>query len=281
MYNKNFRKQDLDLIIELIQKTIGINLKKYRYSFLKNSLEARVQSSGQKNLKSYYNLLNKNKDEMLRLISDLNIQVSWFFRNEITWSLLSKILLPRLIENKIKKKEKLIRIWSAGCSKGEEPYTMAILIKEELDKFEDKLAVQIFGTDVRQNSLAYAKRGIYGKDALKNIPFGLLTKYFDRSKKMYQIKSSVKGIVYLSEFDMLSKKHITPPDAVYADFDIVLCRNVLIFYKNHAQREIFAKLSQSVAKGGFLILGETEEPVGSNKNEYKNLFNIGNIYQKY
>jgi len=273
--------QALLSITNLIKETRGIDLDSFRPSFLKRRLSKRTGVTNCTDLGEYYKLLKQNDGEIDALLHELTINVSWFFRNSINWELLRANILPNLITNKINQQEHLIRIWSAGCACGEEPYTMAILLKELLDKKNDQVTVQIFATDVDDASLSRAEKGIFGPDAVKNIPFGLLTKYFNQSNDHFQIKSCIREMVHLSAFDLLSDKHYSPPEAVFANFDIVTCQNVLIYYQPAVQKQIFAKLARSVAKGGYLILGEAEEPVSSQKTIFRKVFDLGRIYQKH
>jgi len=270
----------LNLISDFMQESAGINLNMYRQSFLKGCLRSRFEATKHKNIKEYIDLLKLDHDEIFKLVSSLTIQVSWFFRNEINLQVLSKIILPRLVQKKRNRKEKLVRIWSAGCAHGEEPYTMAILLKEVLGRGEDKIVVQIFATDISRDSISNAKKGLYDLNAVKNIPFGLLTRYFDSSDDRFRIKAEIRRMVFFSDFDLLGDKGFSPPDAVYANFDIVICQNVLIYYKAAAQNQMIANLARSVSRGGYLVMGSAEEPLGSHKSAFRKVYNISEIYQK-
>ncbi|NQU27970.1 MAG: protein-glutamate O-methyltransferase CheR [Candidatus Marinimicrobia bacterium] len=271
----------LPSITNFIKEARGIDLDSFRPSFLKRRLSKRTGVTNCTDLGEYYKLLKQNQDEIDALLNELTINVSWFFRSSISCEFLKANILPALIQNKTNRKDNLIRIWSAGCACGEEPYTMAILLNEVLKQEADQITVQIFATDVDKTALLRAKKGIYGRDAVKNIPYGLLTKYFNQSNDHFQINSVIREMVHFSDFDLLDKKHFSPPEAVFANFDIVTCQNVLIYYQLSAQKQIFAKLTQSVAKGGYLILGEAEELVNSQKAVFRKVFDLGRIYQKH
>ena len=273
--------QALTSITNFIKAARGIDLDRYRISFLKRRLSKRMDLTNCADSSVYLTFLEQNQGEIDALLNELSINVSWFFRNPINWEQLKANILPTLISNKANRKDNLIRIWSAGCAGGEEPYTMAILLNEVLEQEADQITVQIFATDVDNAAILQANKGIYGPEAVKNIPYGLLTKYFDQTNDHFQIKSSIRKMVHLSHFDLLDDKHFSPPEAVFANFDIVTCQNVLIYYQPSAQKQIFAKLAQSVSKGGYLILGEAEELDGSQRTKYRKVFDLGRIYRKH
>jgi chemotaxis methyl-accepting protein methylase len=150
-----------------------------------------------------------------------------------------------------------LRIWSAGCATGEEPYSIAILVAESY--FNENTDTEIFATDIDANVLEQAKAGEYHPDSIKEVKYGLLKKYFVEKADTFVVVEKIRKMVEFSFHDQLGSRNTVPRDSIYGDFDLVLCRNVMIYY-DHRQREIIMqRLFNSLRYGGYLILGESEE----------------------
>ncbi|NQV38631.1 MAG: protein-glutamate O-methyltransferase CheR [Candidatus Marinimicrobia bacterium] len=271
----------LESITKFIREAQGIDLENFRPSFIERRLSKRMKLAACTDLSDYYTFLVNNNDEIDALVDELRITVSWFYRNPIMWEILKIRVLPKLIDTRIKQKKEFIRIWVAGCARGEEPFTLAILIYEIIKKQNYNIIPQIFATDIDPGALTVAKSGIYDTDAFKNLPFGLLEKYFEKTKAKFKAQPLLKEIVHFSTFDLLDSKRKTPPEAVFTTFDIVICQNVMIYYQDVTQRTIFSKLARAVSEDGYLILGESETLMDQRKNEFVKISDLGNIYQKH
>jgi len=170
-------------------------------------------------------------------------------------------ILEEMVLTKLEKNDNSLRIWSAGCASGEEPYTVAIILSEIFQKEKTNPDIYIFATDIDEKILETAQNGVYGPDAVKNVRFGLLQKYFSKKPDSYEIKPEIKEMVRFSQHNLLDKKSYIPAESIFGDFDIVLCRNVLIYFKTAFQDIIFAKLYRSLNPDGYLVLGEAEVPL--------------------
>jgi len=263
-----------------IEDETSVPLSDFRQSFVQRRISKRMMQTKCKKESEYLELLKQGDDELNSLMDALTIQVSWFYRNPINWEILKTEVLPGMLSQKIKNNETLIRIWSAGCARGEEPYTVAILLNELIEKNHLPLTIQIFATDIDTKSLELAQRGLYHAEALKYLPLGMVKKYFKHSNDSYQISPELKKLIHFSYFDLLNSKHLAPAESVYATFDLTFCRNVLIYYQEIIQRQLFRKLTKITTKHGFLILGDAELPNGAERKLVRKIENIGNIYQK-
>ncbi len=245
-------------ILDYLQNQKGFDFSGYRRSMLERRINKRLLATETQNFNEYCKYLMNNQTEVDELIDALTINVSQFFRNPFVFEFISEKLVPRLIFGKLKKKEKYLRIWSTGCASGEEPYSLAIIFNEFLEKENLGLDLIIFATDIDKKSLKSAKERVYSFESIKEVKYGLLSKYFIRKNSSFKIVSKIKNMVSFSFYDLLEKRNYAPPESVYGNFDLIFCRNVLIYFNSEYQEKIFKKLYLSLAPKGYLILGESE-----------------------
>jgi len=225
---------------------------------IKRRLHKRLSATRSNSFEEYFQFLIHDPSEINELIDVLTINVSEFFRNPFVFDFFYAYLFPQMIFKKIQNNNPYIRVWSAGCACGEEPFSLAMMFHELLEKENIKLDLKFFATDVDLKSLKCAKDGIYNFEKIKKTRFGLLRKYFEEQNGKFQVISKIRNMVKFSFYDLMEKKSFAPPESIYGDFDLVLCRNVLIYFNMDAQEQIFLKLFHSLTPGGYLILGESE-----------------------
>ncbi len=271
---------DTKKIIHFLYKKRGLDFSGYRISLLNRRLQKRVIATNSADIKEYLNYLELKDSELDKLIDLFTINVSRFFRDTLDFEYLSDYSLPTLITDKIRSGDNSLRVWSAGCSTGEEPYSIAILIKEIIEKENPEFKTTIIATDIDINALGLAKQAFYSFDSIKNVKYRLIKRYFSPQDSGYKLKSEITGMVTFSEYDILDKKSFVPPVTVYGDFDLVICRNLLIYFKPEYQDRIFDKLYRSLKKNGCLFLGEAEIPVGKFKNRLTRETKFCKIYRK-
>jgi len=280
----NFSANDLELVINKIlfylKEERSLDFTGNRVSMLERRISKRIIFTGYNSFDDYYQYLITHDKEIDKLVNVLTINVSSFFRDPLIWESLNKSILPELIEHKKGKKEESLRIWSAGCSSGEEPFSLAILLNEKLEQEEIHFDTHIFATDIDAEILQKAKQSIYNYDSVKLTKLEFINKYFTENKENYELNSNIREMVKFSFFDLLDEKKYTPPGSVFGNFDIVLCRNVLIYFRLEFQKRIFTKLHRALNRGGYLILGEAEVPIDEFRNEFRRVNNCCKIYQK-
>ena len=259
MVVKTERKMDQDLqdTVTWLATQRSIAFSSYRPDLLGRIINRRAAAVNCDGLRDYLNYLKENDKELQELLDELTINVSKFFRNPLVFEILAEKILPPLILRKSQDNESL-RIWSAGCAQGEEAYSLAILIKDFILRNAIGLKAHIFATDIDEDALEHAMAGKYCFEAIENIKAGLLKKYFKKNGKFYRVRPVIKEMVAFSVHDLLDKKTLVPPVSVFGDFDLVVCCNVLIYYRKGLQKIILRKLCRSIAPGGFLVLGEAE-----------------------
>jgi chemotaxis protein methyltransferase CheR len=273
-------KQKLKYILSILKEQRAFDFTGYHESMLERRVQKRINATNNKKIDDYLEYLNHHPDELDKLIDVFTINVSRFFRNSLSFEYIRKIIIPSIILKKIQANDNSLRVWSASCSYGEEPYSMAILINEFLKKEKISLNLNIIATDLDKNALKTASAGKYNYDSIKNAKYSIVDNYFTKKDDLFTISPEIKEMVQFSFFDLLDKKHSVPPDSIYGEFDIVFCRNVLIYFNLEYQELIFDKLYKSMNKNSYLVLGEAEVPVEAFKNKFKRENRIAKIYKK-
>ena len=257
----------LQLIFKGLSARYGIDFSPYRESTIKRRLSRRMAATGCDNYKDYFYFLEKDTKEYGRLFRDLTVKVSRFFRNRTVFEILSDKIFPDIMNAKESKNDNTLRIWCAGCSFGEEVYSVAITLVEYLKKNKKKIDdynISIFGTDIDDEALKRAKQGVYDAEAVKEVKREILSTYFlsnhpiHKSSNSYLVIDSIKNMVSFSKHDLASETKISPPTGIVANYDLILCRNLLIYFSEPLKKRAFSNLFKSLNPGGYLILGKSE-----------------------
>jgi len=247
--------QAIERILTYISQKYGFDFPARQNAFYREKIMARAECLGLKRLDDYLSYLKINTEENERILDFLTINVSHFFRNPLTFEYLAHKTLPTLFSEKNNGE---VRIWSAGCAMGEESYSIAILINELTRKQKSPPHVHIFATDINPKILKQAKQGIYKEEQIRNIRHGLVTDYFESRENGYHLNNKIKKMVSFSFYDMMDTRTYVPPESVFGNFDLVLCRNLLIYFSLKNQKKIFDKLFRSLKADGRLVLGMAE-----------------------
>ena len=272
-------KNELKNITDLIFTTHGIDISVYEDSFFVKSLEKRVDNLGLGSLGEYFDFLQKNESETSACLESLNINFSEFFRNPLTFAYLEQVVLPALIEVKKKSNENELRIWSAACAAGQEAYSIAILCDELRESSKAKISVRIFGTDINHAQLTKANNGVYQYKSISKVSLARINSCFTQKGETFTIEPRIKEYVNFSVFDLLSVQNACPASSVYGNFDMVICSNLLFYFKPEYQSQILEKIAGCLAYGGILITGEAEREIVK-KSNYRELFVNSAIFQK-
>lgn len=250
--NKNLNK-----IITMMKQTHDRDISMYDQYFLIKSLKRRWIATGVNNADEYCSCLENNNTEADAFYSSLQITYSQFFRDPLTFALLEQLTLPSLISHKPEGRE--IRVWSAGCSNGQEAYSMAMLLSELIEVSGKEISFRIFATDISQEALDVGRAGVYDQKAVQNVKLKHLNKYFTKQGETYAIVPQLKRCINFSTYDLLDLSTANPPESIYGDFDIVMCSNLLFYYKPDYQQVIIKKIHQAMSATGYLATGETEK----------------------
>jgi len=271
---------NLKPILEFLRERRGFDFAGCPPAMLARRVELRLGPTGCPNFRDYREHLAERPDELDRLIETLTISVSQFFRNPLDFELLAERILPALVKEKCAGPRPAIRVWSAGCARGEEPYSVAILLDEILLREELVLDRHIFATDIDASVLADAFNGLYSAAAVENVKHRQLAAYFTPEGDGFRLRPEIRRQVTFSRHDILDRARRVPTDSVFGDFDLVLCRNLLIYFNADYQDVIFAKLHAALAPGGYLMLGEAEVPPCKHQSALHRTAHFTSIYQK-
>jgi len=248
----------LDKIVAELKAARKIDLSGYRRGTLRRRLAARIARVSDGDPEAYLRRLRTDPGEVNQLISTITIKVSSFFRNPLVFELVAQDILPDIIERKGRGRSREIRVWSAGCATGEEAYSLSILIHQAMKGKLTDWAVLVFATDLDAGAIEAGRAGVYARDRLESVELGVLDKYFDAAGDLFRVRPFLRRMVRFSRDDLISPKLSSPSESIFGAFDLVFCRNVLIYFSRKVQDEVYRKLYGSLARGGYLVLGDSE-----------------------
>ncbi len=272
--------KEFELVLKFLHESRKFDFSPSRYSSLERKINHRLNVLKLSRAEHYIQYLESHPEEWTSLIDLLTINVSRFFRNLLTFETIAKRVLPTIIARNSKQKDPSLRIWSAGCANGEEPYSIAILIHDILKKDPIKFDINIFATDINETILTKAKSAIFELDQMHNVKLGFLENYFSKKRDHYLLKKKIKQMVSFSFYDIINTKTYVPPESVYGNFDMVFCRNLLIYFHPDRQKIIFDKLFRALAPNGYLILGEAERLPARYQDHFTSENDYCHIYHK-
>jgi chemotaxis methyl-accepting protein methylase len=242
------KEPDFEALLHEIAKTHGFRCDAYKQGCIRRRIGARMRARGTHRYDAYAALLRRDPTESQRLLDALTIHVSRFYRNAETWEVIAATVLPELWRARAGR----LRCWSAGCAAGEEPYTLAMLLLER-GRGEGSPAPQriIDATDYDRISLEHAAGGIYPRAAIHDLPTRLIRRYFEGQDPVV-LAPDVRRLVRLARHDLTREPPPAPP------YDLVLCRNVAIYFDRRTQERLASLLADALAPGGRLVLGKVE-----------------------
>jgi CheR methyltransferase, SAM binding domain./CheR methyltransferase, all-alpha domain. len=247
-------------------KLSNIDLNMYKEKQMKRRITSFAEKYGFSSYLSFLDEIRKNRELRDVFIGYLTINVSEFYRNPAQWQIFEKKILPAAFSRK--KRPEDVRIWSSACSTGEEPYTVVMI----MSKFMPLERIRILATDIDQDAMEKARKGIYPERNLREIPRDMVSKYFTRlDRDMYAISDKIKQCVEFRHLNLLE-------DPFPREQDIILCRNVLIYFTEEAKEYLFNELSGALAPEGVLFVGSTEQIINYQKYNLKPLDTF--FYQK-
>lgn len=253
--------KELEDVVRVISQTLERDVSVYDESFLAKSIEKRVKSTLSETPSAYLRRVREDRSEAEAFFRSLIITYSEFFRGRLTFALLEQIILPKLIEEKASSGRSEIRIWSAGCAAGQEAYSVAILLDELVAGRGNEVSFRIFGTDISAHDVESAGKGVYGAQSMRNVTLKHVEGYFTRQGAAYVISDRLRERINFSRHDLLDDLFECPPESIFGDFDLVMCCNLLIYYRPDLRRMMIAKLSGCLAHNGYLITGEAERAI--------------------
>ncbi len=260
---------DYARVADILRTEQGFSLEGYKALTMKRRLAARVRAAGFSDLAAYIAGLASDEEEQQKLLAALSVHVSQFFRNPSSFMALKNKVLKRLFEQAGTNGQKL-RFWSVGCAYGEETYTLA-LICEEIKAAAESL--MIIGSDLSSEAIKQARQGIYSAERLKGVPDGLRDRYFSSAEGRYRIAEEIRQQVRFFRHDILAEKP-------FYRADLILCRNLLIYFSREQQEVILRSLAETLTAGGYLMLGRAETLAPACRELFNCIDPAERIYQR-
>lgn len=261
-------REHIQDIRDFLLRITRFDISTFKEPFLKRRLGYALNVARMDDLGEYYNYLVENPNAVYKLIDILAINVSYFFRNENVFSFLKDYLVNECWEEK-----DTIKIWSMGCASGEEPYTVGMILSE-IGVLSDRIKVKIYASDLDDEALEKAKKGIYNKEQIMKVPKNYLKYFIPLSDDEYKIKDEIRRCVIFKKDNLLNMRKF------YRFFDMILCRNLLIFLDRRWQREIFQLIDEAIVIGGILVLGISENLHKDYEGKWKVISGRYRIYKK-
>jgi two-component system, chemotaxis family, CheB/CheR fusion protein len=243
-------RRELEAFLEVIRDRFDIDFSTYKTPTIMRRLQRRIIATDSGDLKGYVQYLNKHVEEYQQLVNSFLIKVTDFFRDPELFAFLRANVVPVLIEYAREHGNEL-RVWSAGCATGEEAYSLAILMAEALGNELERMTVRIFATDVDGDAIAFARRGVYPASALSSLQDDLIARYFSKEDNNYVIRKRVRAMTVFGQHDLGQR-------APFPHIDLVMCRNVLIYFTAELQQRTLKLFAYSLRDGGYLVLGKAE-----------------------
>lgn len=238
------QQDDYELFIKKVHQKSGLDLSNYKRPQMERRIRTLARSHGANDLVNFFAMVDKDAELYRKFIDHLTINVSEFLRNPTQWQVLTSKIFPQLL-----KENSALKVWSAGCSTGEEPYSLAMTM---LDARMD-LRHKVLATDIDREVLRKADIGIYSAKSLTNVPPATVTKFFsEQGSGFFQVKDEVKRNVKFQHQNLLK-------DNFDSGFDLILCRNVVIYFTEETKLMLYKKFHQALKKGGILFTGSTEQ----------------------
>lgn len=277
-YDLELTKEEFDLFRDFIHEKSGIFFADNKMYLIKNRLAKRIQELGIKSYKDYfyrvkYDVTMKEFNYLMDLVTTNETS---FYRNPPQLKSFADEVLPPMIKEKLNNcGTKTLKIWSAGCSTGEEPYTLAILALEHL-KSTIGWNIEIVASDISEQVLKAARQGIYNEMTLRSTPREIREKYFTREGDKFQIKPEVKKLVRFGFLNLNDTRKLS----MYSKMDFVFCRNVMIYFSEEVKKQIVRGFYNSLVPGGYFFIGHSESLHGISKAFKLVYFKSALVYHK-
>jgi len=235
---------DYEYLKKEVLKMTQIDLNAYKERQMKRRIDTLISKNNIQGYDKYVAVLKTDKDRFNEFINYITINVSEFYRNPEQWKFMDEKVFPKLVE----RFGKNLKVWSAACSTGDEPYSLVMALSKHIPINQ----IKIYATDLDKTVMAKAKVGLYDAKSIASVPEEFKKKYFTQVGPSFKISDEIKSRVEFHEHNLLKDKYPT-------DCNLILCRNVIIYFTDEAKDEVFQKFFDSLKKGGYLFIGSTEQ----------------------
>lgn len=260
IYKQSLSDRQFNFLKNFIETECGIKMPHSKRQMLEGRLRKRVKYLGYSSYKDYLDFVFNTKEgslELINLIDVVTTNKTEFFREPDHFDFLRNVFIPEMLESDDIKNNNILKIWSAGCSTGEEPYTILIELFEDAQKYSWFPDFFVYATDISTNVLKRAKKGVYEMDKINNIPYDIKKRYFlkskDPKKQLVKVKKALRDRIFFKRLNFMDDKYY-----IKERFHGIFCRNVLIYFSKENQFEIIKKQISHLIHGGYYFMGHSE-----------------------
>lgn len=247
-----------------VDRLVDIDLNAYKEGQMKRRISSLIKRNGYDSFESYFDAISKDRELLDEFVNYLTINVSEFYRNKSQWDVLKEHIIPELMGGS----SRSLTVWSAACSTGEEPYSLVMA----LSNFFPLSQIRILATDIDTGAIAKAKRGLYTRKSLENLPAEYIRKYFtEQEDGLMKISDEIKNRVDFKKSDLLK-------DRFPSNCDLITCRNVMIYFTDEAKNELYKKFNNALRDDGIFFVGSTEQIINPAKYGFETFKTF--FYQK-
>jgi len=265
-----FPDAEFEQLCRILLVRRGFDLGMYKDRCIKRRIATRVRARGFTAAAPYVDLLQRDEAEVDALLAALTIHVSQFFRNPSMFALLEREILPELLRKVQAEGRRRIKLWSVGCSSGEEPYSLALLLQELAPA---GMEIDILATDISAAILESARQGLYEPQRLTEVPAAVRERYFSPEGRRFRLAGAIRTLVRFERQNVLD-------DLVYPPVDLIICRNVMIYFSREEQENILRRFAAALPAGGILVLGKAEMLLGDSRQLFAAASGAERIYRR-
>ncbi len=265
---------NLSRLLDKVRSERGLDLSQYRENYVTRRVAVRLNTLGLHTYHQYSVYLDENPEEYAKLLDTLTINVTQFFRDPTVYALFRDQVVPSLLATKKSRKQRLVRLWSAGCATGEEPYSLAMSMLDGIIRTRSNDAMlSVIGTDIDRKALAVAKRGEYSVRLLNQIPAADRHRYIDVDGEVFRMKPEIAKV---TRFQYLNLFEDPPINGI----DVVFCRNVFIYFNHGDQSRLIESFWEALTRGGYLVLGRSERLAPALAKRFELVSGRERVYRK-
>ncbi|MDO8915353.1 MAG: protein-glutamate O-methyltransferase CheR [Coriobacteriia bacterium] len=264
---------DIERLMAKVADQRGLDLTQYRTAYVERRIAARLRALNLHTYRQYSRLLDSSPEEFAKLLDAMTINVTDFFRDPPVYQLFRSKIVPEIIARKKRTRHRMIRVWSAGCATGEEPYSIAMSFLSELGAHADGFMLNVIATDLDPNALAYGQKAEYDVAKLKHISKPDQMAFVDIHGDKFRIKPAVKSHVKFKALNLFTDEPIHV-------VDVLFCRNVFIYFTREQQARVLDIFADSIARDGYMVLGRSEKLAASVAGSFELVSGRDRIYRK-
>lgn len=264
---------DIQRLMAKVAEVRGLDLTQYRTPYVERRVAARLRALNLHTYRQYSRFLDTQPEEYVKLLDALTINVTDFFRDPPVYEMFRSQIVPEIIERKQRSRHRMIRVWSAGCATGEEPYSIAMSFLSAMGSDADAFMLNIIATDLDPNALAFAQRAEYDVAKLKHIPKTDQLKFVDLQGDKFRIRPEVTRHVKFRPLNLFTDEPIHV-------VDLVFCRNVFIYFTREQQSRVLDIFTESITREGFMVLGRSEKLAPTAAKAFEMVSGRDRIYRK-